>query len=153
MIGMLCSPVREIINYRPPAVSPVSNASVPPPAGDYTISTSHAHPYRKVFRDKLNSWSQQGATRHRAATSNTTTTIIRHLRCQSCASHAHVGDLPGDNVARNAMYSSPARPFILLLYQVTQTNVTCQWVTQGGRLPRYWAKRPSVASLALSWKQ
>jgi len=27
-------------------------------------------------------------------------------------------------------------------------------VTQGGRLPRYGAKRPSVArSLALSWKQ
>jgi len=60
--------------------------------------------------------SQQGAKRRRAAASNTATTIIRHLRCQSCASHAHVGDLHGDNVARNAMHSSPARPFILLLY-------------------------------------
>jgi len=150
---MLRSPVREIINYCPPAASPASNASVPPPAGDYIISTCHAHPNRKVFRDKLNSWSQQGTMRRRAATSNTATTIIHHLRCQSCASHAHVGDLPGDNVARNAMYSSPARPFILLQYQVTQTNVTCGWLTQGGRLPRYGAKRPSVASLALSWKQ
>jgi len=26
-------------------------------------------------------------------------------------------------------------------------------VTQGGRLPRYGAKRPSVTSLGLSWKQ
>jgi len=26
-------------------------------------------------------------------------------------------------------------------------------VTEGGRLPRYGAKRPSVTSLALSWKQ
>jgi len=153
MIGMLRSPVREIINYRPPAASPASNASVPPPAGDYIISTSHAHPNRKVFRDKLNSWSQQGVTWRRAAAFNTATTIIRHLRHQSCASHAHVDDLPGDNVAQNAMYSSPARPFILLQYQVMQTNVTCRWVTQGGWLPRYGAKRPSVTSLALTWKQ
>ena len=70
--------------------------------------------------------SQQGATRRCAAASNTATTIIRHLQCQSCASHAHVSDLTSDSVARNAMYSSPARPFILLLYQVTQTNETCQ---------------------------
>ena len=46
----------------------------------------------------------------------TSSTIIRHLRCQSCAIRALVGDLPSDNVARNAVYSSPARPFILLLY-------------------------------------
>jgi len=36
---MLRSAVREIINYRPPTASPASNASVPPPAGDYIIST------------------------------------------------------------------------------------------------------------------
>jgi len=32
------------------------------------------------------------------------------LGCQSCASHAHVGDLPGNNAARNALCSSPAHP-------------------------------------------
>jgi len=64
----------------------------------------------------------------------------------SCASHAHVGDLPGDNAAQNALYSCPVRPFILLQYHVTQTNVTCQWPT--GRSPCYGAKRPSVPSSA-----
>jgi len=71
---------------------------------------------RKVFCNKLNSWSQQGATRDRAAASNTATIIIRHLRCQSCASHAHVDDLAGDNVARNAMYSSPVHLAAVLSY-------------------------------------
>jgi len=37
---MLRSPVREIINYRPPAASPASNASVPQPAGDYIITST-----------------------------------------------------------------------------------------------------------------
>jgi len=46
MNGMLRSPIREIINYRPPAASPASNACVPPPAGDYIISTYHTHPNR-----------------------------------------------------------------------------------------------------------
>jgi len=32
--------------------------------------------------------------------------LICNLRCQSCASHAHVNDLPGDNTAWNALYSS-----------------------------------------------
>jgi len=52
---------------------------------------------------------------------------IRHLRCQSCASHTHVGDLPGDNAVWNTLYSSL---FILLQYQVTQTNVNMS-VTHG----------------------
>ena len=55
--------------------------------------------------------------------------MIHHLWCQSCASHAHVGDLPGNNAARNALHSFPAHPFILLQYQVMQTNVMCQWPT------------------------
>jgi len=46
----------------------------------------------RVFCVKINSWSQQGATQRRAPTSNTAT-MIRHLWCQSHASHAHVGDL------------------------------------------------------------
>jgi len=39
---------------------------------------------------------------------------------------SNVGNQPGYNVARNALYSSTARLFVWLQYQVTQTNVTCQ---------------------------
>jgi len=40
---------------------------------------------------------------------------------------SNAGDQPSCNTSRNSLYSSPACPFILLQYQLTQTNVTCQW--------------------------
>jgi len=45
MNGMLRSPVHEITNYCPPIAGLKRKCTVSPsPAGDYVISTSHAHP-------------------------------------------------------------------------------------------------------------
>jgi len=76
---------------------------------------------------------------------------VRHLLCQSCASHAHVGDLRGNNAAQ---YSCPSRPFILLQYQVTQTNITCQWPTAADRHAMGQSVLQSRAQLtaSASWK-
>ena len=48
MNGMLGSPVPEITNYRPTIAGLKHKCAAPsPPAGDYVISTSHAHPNRR----------------------------------------------------------------------------------------------------------
>jgi len=70
--------------------------------------------------------------------------LICNLRCQSCASHAHVNDLPGDNTARNALYFSSVHLAAISSY-ADQRDMS---VTHGGRSPRYGTKRPSVPSSA-----
>jgi len=72
-----------------------------------------------VFCDKINSWSLIIARCHAVPCARVQ---HRHLQCQSCASHAHVGDLPA--ITQHRTHYTSSRPFISLQYQVTQTNVT-----------------------------
>jgi len=67
------------------------------------------------------------------------TALAMSVMCQPCPCRWSAGD----NAAWNALYSSPARPFILLQYQVSWRVIDPR-----GRSPHYGAKRPSVPSSA-----
>ena len=82
-------------------------------AADAINSVSRDAVVRKVriYCSEINSWSQQGATQHRAASGHVQRChydTVHHLRCQSCASHAHVSDLPA--IMQHGTHCTPFPP-------------------------------------------